>query len=105
MAEPLVNLFRCLGSLVGLLVWASLAPFEALGWWAGWFGDKIYQPEIEVPPLVRPSPAEVDNYIVFLSGISRVSGEPLSRREQNFLRDLASAMPCSVVIDNIFPIR
>ncbi|MEZ4832493.1 MAG: hypothetical protein R2873_10930 [Caldilineaceae bacterium] len=75
MAEPLVNLLSLLGiALVGLLVWASLAPFEALGWWAGWFGDKIYQPEIEVPPLVRPSPAEVDNYIVFLSGISRVSG-------------------------------
>lgn len=104
MVEPFANLLSLFGiALLGLLVWAALAPFEALGWWAGWFGDKIYQQEIEIPPLVRPSPAEVDNYIVFLSGISRVSGEPMSRREQNFLRELASAMPNSVVVDNIFP--
>jgi hypothetical protein len=104
MAEPFVNILSLFGiALLGLLVWAALAPFEALGWWAGWFGDKIYQHELDIPPLVRPLPTEVDRYIVFLSGISRVSGEPMSRREQNFLRELASAMPNSVVIDNIFP--
>ncbi len=104
MAEPLVNLLSLFGiALLGLLIWAALAPFEALGWWAGWFGDKIYQDDVDVPPVIKPAPDIVENYIVFLSGISRVSGEPLSRREQNFLRRLASAMPRTVVIDNIFP--
>lgn len=104
MAEPLANLLSLLGiALLALLIWASLAPFEALGWWAGWFGNKIYQPDSDVPPLVRPAPDTIDNYIVFLSGISRVSGEPLSRREQNFLNQLAQAMPHTVVVDNVFP--
>ncbi|MEL6764699.1 MAG: hypothetical protein AAFO87_13805, partial [Cyanobacteria bacterium J06607_6] len=28
-------------SLIALLLAGLLAPFEALGWWAGWYGDGI----------------------------------------------------------------
>lgn len=104
MAEPLADLLSLLGiALLGLLIWAALAPFEALGWWAGWFGDKIYQEEPSLLTSVKPNNPDAEAYVVFLSGISRVSGETLSRREQNFLNQLSQAMPGALVIDNIFP--
>ena len=31
-----------LAAVMIFLFWASLTPFETLGWWAGWFGDAIY---------------------------------------------------------------
>ncbi|MBX2997328.1 MAG: hypothetical protein KF893_02365 [Caldilineaceae bacterium] len=104
MTEPLVDLLSLLGiAVVGLLIWAALAPFEALGWWAGWFGDRIYQEDApNFLPTSHNSP-DAESYIVFLSGISRVSGETLSRREQNFLKRLSEEMPGTLVIDNIFP--
>jgi hypothetical protein len=104
MTEPLVDLLSLLGiALLGLLIWAALAPFEALGWWAGWFGDKIYQEDASVLLSSTPNNPDADSYIVFLSGVARVSGETFSRREQNFLNQLSQAMPRTVVIDNIFP--
>ena len=42
-------------------------------------------------------------YVLFLSGIGRVSGHTLSYREQAFLRQLAQRVPNAVVIDDIFP--
>ncbi len=90
-------------ALVGLLIWAALAPFEALGWWAGWFGDKIYQYEGDPVASAYNPQAVADSYLIFLSGVSRVSGETMSRREQNFLRKLAAVMPNTVIIDNVFP--
>lgn len=89
--------------LMGLLIWAALSPFETLGWWAGWFGEKIYvdpQPSDGVVRTVRPGSR---CYLLFLSGIGRVSGETFSRREQGFLHRLATALPDAVVIDDIFP--
>ncbi len=98
-------------ALIIFLFWASLTPFETLGWWAGWFGNAIYhdttitdaESEVEaaIPrlPLVQPSSA----FVLFLSGIGRVSGQTLSYREQGFLDRLRSQMPGAVVLDNIFP--
>ncbi len=104
MVETLANLLTLLGVvLVGILVWAALAPFETLGWWAGWFGDKIYHEELPSDGLVRAVRPHADHYIIFLSGVGRVSGETFSRREQAFLQRLATALPQAVVIDDIFP--
>lgn len=111
MLETVYNLVTTLGDLAtylglvlfGLLIWAALSPFETLGWWAGWFGEKIYvdhQPSDGLVRIVRP---DARCYILFLSGIGRVSGETLSRREQGFLQRLAVALPNAVVIDDIFP--
>lgn len=104
MSDPIAEVLSLLGvALLGLLIWAALSPFEALGWWAGWFGDKIYQEDAPARTPIRSSNPNVEFYIVFLSGISRVSGETFSRREQNFLKHLTGAMPGALVIDNIFP--
>jgi hypothetical protein len=114
---PVVDLFTLLGiGLIALLIWAALSPFEALGWWAGWFGQDIYTtppPEEQaallparsgLQPLSRPvHTVPPQAYLIFLSGISRVSGQTLSRREQNFVRLLDEATPGTLVVDDIFP--
>jgi hypothetical protein len=84
-------------------LWASLAPFETLGWWAGWFGDKIYNDQIPSDGVVRTVHENSNAYVLFLSGIGRVSGHTLSFREQDFLHQLAQRAPDAVVIDDIFP--
>ncbi|GIV68023.1 hypothetical protein [Caldilinea sp.] len=97
-----------LTALIIFLFWASLTPFETLGWWAGWFGNAIYHDvsvsEAEATssssePRRQPATA----YVLFLSGIGRVSGQTLSYREQEFLNRLRNRLPGAVVIDNIFP--
>lgn len=92
-----------LALVLAFFLWASLAPFETLGWWAGWFGDKIYHDQIPSDGIVRTVRAEPNCYVLFLSGIGRVSGHTLSYREQEFLRQLAQSVPGAVVIDDIFP--
>jgi hypothetical protein len=87
--------------LAGVLVWFALSPFETLGWWAGWFGDRIYWPSL--PDESETHSEETLCHIVFFSGIGRTSGETLSYREREFLRMLNEKLPEAVVIDDIFP--
>jgi hypothetical protein len=89
--------------LIVLLGWAALTPFEMLGWWAGWFGDRIYNDNIPAESGVRTVRPSASSYLLFLSGIGRVSGQTLSYREQEFLRRLAETLPHTVIIDDIFP--
>ncbi len=89
--------------LVALLVWAAVSPFEALGWWAGWFGDRVYYEPLPPEGMVRTTKPNPDAFVVFMSGVGRVSGQTLSRREQGFLQELAETLPNTVVIDDIFP--
>jgi hypothetical protein len=80
---------------------ALLAPFESLGWWAGWTKRELRQ----VAPLGEISPAQesADLYIVYLTAIGGISAD-LSSRERRFLDRLEEAMPGKVVIiDDVFP--
>ncbi len=97
-----------LAALVIFLFWAALTPFETLGWWAGWFGDAIYYDAAATEETTTPSPQNTLHppaaaYVIFLSGIGRVSGQTLSYREQGFLDRLRQRLPGAVVLDNIFP--
>jgi len=104
MAEPLADFLSLLGiGIVALLAWAALAPFEALGWWAGWFGSNIHTDDLSVDLPDAKAPEAVDSYLVFLSGIAQVGGESLSRRERAFLERLDDSLPHTIIIDDIFP--
>jgi len=94
--EPL--LFFGLALLVFLFA-GVLSPFEALGWWAGWFGDD------EDVPTVQAAPAAAERFVVFLSGINSVSGEAFAEREVAFLERLKRELADSgaVLVDDIFP--
>jgi hypothetical protein len=104
MLITLTDLLTMFGILVvGLLIWAALSPLETLGWWAGWFGDKIYEDPVPSDGLLRVVHPNADGYILFLSGVGRTSSETLSRREKGFLERLAKALPQTIIIDDLFP--
>ena len=96
MPEPLLFLGLV---FVVFLIAGVLSPFEALGWWAGWYGDD------EEPVETGTPAADASRFVVFLSGINSVSGETFAERELAFLgrlkRELADTD--AVLIDDIFP--
>lgn len=77
-----------------------LSPFEALGWWAGWYGDEEQQGLEE-----RASPSSAGHFVVFLSGINNVSGEAFAEREVVFLKRLKRELADTgaLLVDDIFP--
>lgn len=88
--------------LISLLIAGLLSPFEALGWWAGWYGDGI---ETHIPAK-RPDHLSADagrvsappcRYIVYLDGISQSSAD-YPQRVQNFLDTLTAALPPDMVL-------
>jgi len=89
------------------LVAALMAPFEALGWWAGWFGDdpaprrsgELLSGEGPGPgPGVSPgSRPEIERWVVYLDGIGQASDRALPEGE-DFLRRLAAALPERIAI-------
>ena len=90
----LTTLFLVL--LFAIIVAASFAPIEALGWWAGWFSDEEEVSGIDV--------AECDKscFVVFLTGIHSVSEETYARREIKLLDNLKKRLENCEIIE-VFP--
>ncbi len=99
MSLPLPDLGTLLlGAVFAMLMVGVLAPFEAMGWWAGWFGhERAEPPEPEVP---AGPPAR--GYLVFLTGIHTVGGEAFAPRERAFLARLRAELPELRVLE-VFP--
>jgi predicted Abi (CAAX) family protease len=80
---------------IGLLLFlisALIAPFEVLGWWAGWFGEEpTARPALGqlASPLV--SGRAVRRWVVYLDGIGQASGQAMPAGE-TFLRQLGVAL-------------
>jgi hypothetical protein len=89
--------------LVGFLIWAALSPFELLGWWAGWFGEKIYDGGVQGGDEEQPVNYDPSSYLVFISGVGKATGETLGFRESEFLRRLSNKLPDTVIIADLFP--
>ncbi len=91
---------------LALLLSGAFAPLEALGWWAGWYGDRADEepaPEQPEPVIVEPARGGVANrYVVFLSGIDSVSDEPVPQRQVRFLERVRDEVPDAVVLQ-VFP--
>jgi hypothetical protein len=89
--------------LIWLVIAMLLAPLEALGWWAGWFeGDEDLSPEPE--PGDRPVEKDfVQGYLVFLTGISGVSGDVFLEEEEDLLERVDSALGDIVVVKDVYP--
>jgi hypothetical protein len=87
--------------LLLVLIGAAIAPFEALGWWAGWFGEEADdEPRVSIPHPERTPSA---HYLVYLSGIGVASGDRLLPEEEPFVAALADALPDTTVISDVFP--
>lgn len=91
--------------LLWLLFSALTSPLEALGWWAGWYGEGVAEAlEAEETEAARTEPAASASYfIVFLTGIAGVKSEVYLSEEREFLHRLARRLPEAVIVDDIFP--
>ncbi|MEC4814071.1 MAG: CAAX protease [Scytonema sp. PMC 1069.18] len=83
---------------IAVLFATVLVPFESLGWWAGWYGDKIktrshpgFLPEVSTPPT------DVARYVIYLDTIGQASFQYLPEGE-TFLNELAATLPDNIVI-------
>ena len=88
--------------LFSLLIAAALSPIESLSWWAGW-----NDPEKE---NAAHAPVETDNrttdalYVVYLSGISTMTGHYLADQEERFLSALSKRFSDQItIVSDIFP--
>lgn len=94
------------GALALLLLGALLAPFEALGSWAGWFGEEDVRDWQDAQPfLPQPGSSEptAPYYLVYLSGIGAISGDSIPAEEVPFLDLLEDRLAEAVLIRDVFP--
>ena len=106
--NQILNLLLDGGRIIGIaLVLAGLlAPFEALGWWAGWY-DRDRQTTIlstSHTDSIPLSVASTRKYIVYLDGIGKSSFK-YSFRVEKFLQRLEQSLPTDdyILIKDIIP--
>ncbi|MFB2937633.1 CAAX protease [Aerosakkonemataceae cyanobacterium BLCC-F154] len=93
-------IFNLVGiGLVALLLAILLTPLEALGWWAGWYGDPIATTKENLGKLQEQAPTEttVSRYVIYLDGIGQANFDYLPDVER-FLDDLAQVLPDDIQI-------
>ncbi len=91
--------------LIAVLVMAAMAPLEALGWWAGWWGREAYTPVRNRPPEAPGDAAAVErpeHFVVYLSGLGSASKEWRFPEEAAFADRLQERLGRAVVIDDVF---
>ncbi|MEB3338920.1 MAG: CAAX protease, partial [Leptolyngbyaceae bacterium] len=84
--------------LILFLIAGLLSPLEALGWWAGWYGDEIastLDPGILVEPV--PTDGRISRYVVYLDGIAQTQYQYLPEVDV-FLEELAAVLPDDILI-------
>ncbi|HEY9762625.1 MAG TPA: CAAX protease, partial [Trichocoleus sp.] len=93
-ADPLLGLlFDLLWiSLVALAIGGLLAPIEALGWWAGWYGDDVQTVEAAADDPLPEAAANCHRYAVYLDGIGQTSTE-YQPAVDHFLTELDKILP------------
>lgn len=78
--------------VIGLIFAGLLAPFETLGWWAGWFGDAVDTLQPLQVAARSPNPDPPSRYVIYLDGVGQ-SGEAYTPDVEEFLADLQPALP------------
>lgn len=82
---------------IALVVAAMLAPLEALGWWAGWYGDGVYTLASSPMDDRRDNSTLPRRFIVYLDGISQATADyqPAVAR---YLDELSQHLPTTVTL-------
>ena len=89
-----------------LLIAGALAPFESLGWWAGWFGRPAEKVSATVADQNKPAQqgnTEAKHYLVYLSGIGAISGDYLDPTEIELCDELEARFPGTALVKDVFP--
>lgn len=87
-----------------LLVSLLLAPIEALGWWAGWFGEGLEEPnETDAADYRAVGGSETPRlYVVYLDGIAKAVRDNYGE-VQELLDQLSGGLPDAAVLGDIMP--
>jgi hypothetical protein len=84
-------------AVLGFIVAAIMAPLETLGWWAGWYGDRI-ETSVDEVPRDETAPCErVARYAIYLDGIAQ-SNASYCEEIETFLDALAPELPAGVCL-------
>lgn len=86
-------------AFLAFLLAGALSPLEALGWWAGWLGER--RASYPLPTAAQASP-NAEGFVVFLSGIHNVETRIYARRELRMLEQLRDRLPEHRVLE-VFP--
>ncbi|BAZ08487.1 hypothetical protein NIES4071_02920 [Calothrix sp. NIES-4071] len=84
---------------IGIIIFvaaALLAPLEALGWWAGWFGEQVDTTR-DVAQSESPQHPSISRYVIYLDGIGQSSFDYLPDI-QEFLHHVALVLPEDMVL-------
>lgn len=82
---------------IALVVGAMLAPLEALGWWAGWYGDDGATPTPLPSALPGHSDAAAKRFIVYLDGINQATATYLPTVAR-YLDQLEQTLPPDITL-------
>lgn len=88
-------------AVITLAIMGLLAPFETLGWWAGWYGET--PGERGLPDRSDLPRSEAKRFVVYLTGIGGTSPTEYSRLEHGLLDGLTALMPDVELVDDVFP--
>jgi hypothetical protein len=88
--------------IVAIVFAGLLAPLEALGWWAGWYGDalKTVQPRATGATAMDDDDRAVTRYVIYLDGVGQ-SGEEYTPDVATFIQALQAALPEDIVLDAV----
>jgi len=88
---------------IAVFVFAAASCAETIAWWT----ERGRNRAAPSSPIVIPQPnsdtAVADQYIIYLSGVGRNSGEEVPAKEAQFLDLVESGVPGSVIVRDIFP--
>jgi hypothetical protein len=96
------------GLIVLVFISAALAPFESLGWYAGWqTEDDVPDPAAggadRAPRPLAASLPPANHYLVYLSGIGAIAADSVPQGEAPFIAGLATRLPNTRVVADVFP--
>ncbi|MGA9380057.1 MAG: CAAX protease [Phormidium sp.] len=80
--------------VIAMVFAGLLAPLEALGWWAGWYGDQVDTDPVSKlpPPPVNQNHQSISRYVIYLDGVGQ-SGEAYTPDVVDFIQALQPVLP------------
>ncbi|TVP68911.1 MAG: CAAX protease [Leptolyngbya sp. LCM1.Bin17] len=82
---------------IALVVGALLAPLEALGWWAGWYGDPVDTLTVSVEGAPAAPNFHRQRFIIYLDGVNQATADYQPAVAQ-YLIQLEQRLPASMVL-------
>jgi hypothetical protein len=97
-------LLAVLGTLVFVVfAFAATSTAEIIAWWTRRGSCRALPDSPIVVPPRDPERPVADQYIIYLSGVGRNSGEEVPEKEAEFLDMVQRGVPGSVIVRDVFP--